>query len=63
MNFKDFRKRLNELKNLEHKLAFDYLLANLGTDEEKDCLSALKKIRCDLEQFRNTINPDVECVK
>lgn len=55
MNFKDFRTELNQLKKIEKSASFDYLLANLGSGEEKYLLSVLELARYDLEQFRNRL--------
>lgn len=54
MNFREVNKRLNRLKQAELKAKSDYLLADLGSEEESMFNIILDEIRYQLDQFRNT---------
>ena len=54
MNFREVNKKLNELKQAENKTKGEYLLAELGSEEELISNMGLDEARYQLEQFRNT---------
>ena len=54
MNFREVNKKLNELKQAENKAKGEYLLADLGSEEELISTVGLDEARYQLEKFRNT---------
>ena len=54
MNFREVNKKLNELKQAEIKTKGEYLLAELGSEEELISIMWLDESRYQLDQFRNT---------
>ena len=54
VHFKEVVKKLNDLKQAEIKAKGEYLLADLGSEEELISTMLLDEARHQLEQFRNT---------
>ena len=54
MNFREVNKKLNELKQAENKAKGEYLLADLGSEEELISAMGLDEARYQLEKFRDT---------
>ena len=54
MNFREVNKKLNELKQAEIKAKGEYLLAELGSEEELISTMWLDESRYQLDKFRNT---------
>ena len=54
MNFREVKKKLIELKQAEIKAKGEYLLADLGSEEELISTVWLDEARYQLDQFRNT---------
>ena len=54
MNFREVSKKLNELKQAENKARGEYLLAELGSEEELISTMWLDETRYQLDKFRNT---------
>ena len=54
MNFREVNKKLNELKQAEIKAKGEYLLADLGSEEELISTMGLDEARYQLDKFRNT---------
>ena len=54
MNFREVSKKLNELKQAEIKAKGEYLLAELGSEEELISTMWLDETRYQLDKFRNT---------
>ena len=54
MNFREVNKKLNELKQAENKTKGEYLLAELGSEEELISNIRLDETRYQLEKFRDT---------
>ena len=54
MNFREVNNKLNELKQAEIKAKGEYLLAELGSEEELISTMRLDESRYQLDQFRNT---------
>ena len=54
MNFREVNKKLNELKQSENKAKGEYLLAELGSEEEITFMFMLDEARYQLDKFRNT---------
>ena len=54
MNFREVNKKLNELKQAENKARGEYLLAELGSEEELISTMWLDETRYQLDKFRNT---------
>ena len=54
MNFREVNKKLNELKQAENKARGEYLLAELGSEEELISTMRLDETRYQLDKFRNT---------
>ena len=54
MNFREVNKKLNELKQAEIKAKREYLLAELGSEEELISIMWLDESRYQLDKFRNT---------
>ena len=54
MNFREVNKKLNELKQAENKAKGEYLLAELGSEEELISTLWLDEARYQLDKFRNT---------
>ena len=54
MNFREVNEKLNELKQAEIKAKGEYLLAELGSEEELISTMWLDETRYQLDKFRNT---------
>ena len=54
MTFREVNKKLNDLKQNENKAKGEYLLAELGSEEELISTLWLDEARYQLDQFRNT---------
>ena len=54
MNFREVNKKLNELKQAEIKAKGEYLLADLGSEEEITFMFVLDESRYQRDKFRNT---------
>ena len=54
MNFREVNKKLNDLKQNENKAKGEYLLAELGSEEELIYTLWLDEARYQLDKFRNT---------
>lgn len=54
MNFREVNKRLNDLKQAEIKAKGEYLLADLGSEEEITFMFVLDEARYQRDKFRNT---------
>ena len=54
MNFREVNKKLNELKQAEIKAKGEYLLAELGSEEELISVMWLDETRYQLDKFRKT---------
>ena len=54
MNFREVNKKLNELKQAEIKAKGEYILAELGSEEELISTMGLDEARYQLDKFRNT---------
>ena len=54
MNFREVNKKLNELKQAENKAKGEYLLADLGSEDELISNIRLDETRYQLEKFRDT---------
>ena len=54
MNFREVNKKLNDLKQAEIKAKGEYLLAELGSEEEITFMFVLDEARYQLDKFRNT---------
>ena len=54
VHFKEFVKKLNELKQAENAAKGAYLLSDYHSEEEILSSLDLFNVRCDLERFRNT---------
>ena len=54
MNFREVNKKLNDLKQAEIKAKGEYLLAELGSEEELISTMWLDESRYQLDKFRNT---------
>ena len=54
MNFREVNKKLNALKQAEIKAKGEYLLAELGSEEELISTMWLDETRYQLDKFRNT---------
>ena len=59
MNFREVNKKLNELKQAEIKAKGEYLLAELGSEDELISNIRLDETRYQLEKFRNTKSSEV----
>ena len=54
MNFREVNKKLNDLKQAEIKAKGEYLLADLGSEEEITFMFVLDEARYQRDKFRNT---------
>ena len=54
MNFREVNKKLNDLKQAEIKAKGEYLLAELGSEEELISTMWLDEVRYQIDKFRNT---------
>ena len=54
MNFREVNKKLNDLKQAEIKAKGEYLLAELGSEEEITFMFVLDESRYQRDKFRNT---------
>ena len=54
MNFREVNKKLSDLKQAEIKANGEYLLADLGSEEELISTMGLDEARYQLDKFRNT---------
>lgn len=62
MNFREVNKKLNELKQAENKAKGEYLLADLGSEEELISTMWLDEARYQLDKFRNTKLSEIKLI-
>ena len=62
MNFREVNKKLNDLKQAEIKAKGEYLLAELGSEEEITFMFVLDEARYQLDKFRNTKISELHCL-